>query len=331
MLLNRSLLASLFVTLAFTLAACNNTSLPNYENDETLSNEQEFTFSPDLDLASLQLTPVYIYAPRLVVRLGIFAELDNQGNPTGKRYGQATFIWTDKSAARGGSDLSGSVSIFLREVGQTNTKGLWGDYQSVLSNRDLMRQADYQGHIVKTQPSSSIKPLCVEIRDRRLDFEPSRSFELPISTSTPIIYCEPNKTETKADMQFTSAINLATQVPTGMPALMSPRVMNAGPRPAKDVYVTFKVNNIMRFVEDGSGLFECSSRPLEDVIYTEEVTCYAQRFPVGVWTLPLVFERTNAPWFMIPITGSLQASITTQSLESNYDNNSANFSATFSE
>jgi hypothetical protein len=321
--MQRLVLTSLFTLVIFLVAACSNQRSPTQPEPDNQ------TFS-DPDLMNLQLASTFIRTPRLVVQLSIQNEVDSQGNPTGKRYGQAAFFWTDKSAARGGSDLSGSVGVLLREAGQPRNSWAFGD-RAVLSNLDLLKQADYLGHIVKTNSTTSTKPLCIEILNSWLSIEPDASFMTPLPSRTPIVYCEANLAETKTDLQFTSALNFGVKVAEGMPAILSPLIMNTGPRPAKDVYVKFKVNDIMRFVEEKSGLFECSSRALEDKYYREEVSCYARYFPVGVRTLPLVFERTPSsnPFVMLPITGSLQGAITTSSTETNYTNNSAGFSAIF--
>jgi hypothetical protein len=316
----------LFVFL-FILSACN--TVEPIQN-KAIDDETEFVFSTD-GLGTTLLTPTTTRNPRLVVRLNILKALDSLGNPNGKRYGQATFVWTDKSAAKGGSDLNGSARVVLREAGQT-VSSFEGQYGSITSNLELIRQAGYQGHIIKSSTTTSLKPLCIELRDVFIEFQPTNfSLQPLLSRLTPITFCQANNLETNVDMSFTSSMNLGVDVPAGERAVIKSHIMNSGVRPAQNVYATFKVNNLMTFVGDKSELFECSSRAIAETRYTEEVTCYAPRFPVGVQSVPLIFERTNAPSFMLPITGSVRATLSTTSLERDYTNNTAGFSAIFQE
>ncbi len=300
----------LFVSILL-LQSCGSTDPVTKEPTFTVD-EQEFVLTPET--SGLGTTATTAYPPRLIVRLSIKPELNTSGQPTGKRYGQATFIWTDKSAAKGGSDLEGTPRLVLREAGQS-VSYFDGQYGAIKSNLELIRQTGYQGHILKSSGSSSLKPLCIELRNIRVEFQPSvYSIQPLLDSRTPIIFCQANTLESKVDLAFTSSLNLGVNVPSGELAVLTPHIMNSGVRPAQNVYATFKVNNIMRFVADKSDWFECSSRKITDVHYSEEVSCFTSRLPVGVQSLLLVFERTNTPVFIFPITGSVRANLSTTSL-----------------
>ncbi len=309
-------------TLLFILSACN--TLEPIQN-KAIDDETEFVFSSE------GFSPTTSQKPRLIVRLSIVKELDALGNPNGKRYGQASFVWTDKSAAKGGSDLSGNARVVLHEAGQT-VSPFDGQYGSFNSNLELIRQAGYQGHIIKSTATASLKPLCIELQNILIGLTPEIfSLQPLLSSRESITFCQANNLESKVDMSFTSSMNLGVNVPSGELAVLTPHIMNSGVRLAQNVYATFKVNNLITFVGSKSAFFECSSHKITEAHYSEEVSCFASYLPVGVQGLPLVFERTNAPVFMFPITGSVSANLSSTSLENDYSNNTAGFSAIFRE
>jgi hypothetical protein len=241
----RHVFVILMALLAVTLVACNQIASPSQINDSLL--EQDFNLTSEGFIEN----GVSNNIPKLIVRLSIKPETDQYGQYTGKRYGQAAFFWTDKSPANGGSNLSGNAQVILRDAGQTSL-AFGGQFGSVLSNLELLRQPNYQGHIVKSSSTASTNPLCldlypfVEIQPTPITFQPL------LSSQTPITLCQVSKLETKTDMTFTSSMNLGVNVPLGERAVIAPTLMNTGVRPAQDVYATFKINNLMTFIDDTS-------------------------------------------------------------------------------
>jgi hypothetical protein len=125
----------LFVILGLlALSSCSQTvTTPATAN--LLIEEQEFILEPTLSDLSTSATT---HSPRLIVRLSLKPQLDVNGRATGKRYGQASFFWTDKSRSNGGSNLGGIVSIVLRDPNNPDaTAFLTHAANPIMTNIDL--------------------------------------------------------------------------------------------------------------------------------------------------------------------------------------------------
>jgi hypothetical protein len=299
------------------LTACGS-SEPVTDTPEAFSGEeQEFVLSPDT--SSLETAAISTRTPRLVVRLSIKPELDASGQPTGKRYGQAAFFWSDKGSIYNGSDLTGGVRVILRELNDPIIP--LGEVGSIVSNRILTREPEYQGHVVKTQILNSTKPLCVEVRETRLTT--SNNMYAFISNQ-PIILCQKQLQIIPTDMGLSYNSDMFHRLPLEQPSPILLNIINYGPHVSRDVYIKFTLSYELNFIEEQSSKFDCSVRSLSNPYYndtsnSEEVTCYTSSFSVGLIGLPITVKATDKEYYGL---GHISAEVSTSNTDNNIDNNS---------
>jgi hypothetical protein len=322
---------SLFV-LVLLLMACSTQPTPTLTNNELFIEEQEFILSPEVESGNLQTAS--LTAPRLVVRLSIQPELDKNGNPTGKRYGQAAFFWTDKARSRGGSNLGGTVSIMLRDANISYMDGaeVASSSAPVMTNVDLYKQLDYEDHMVKTLPVSSDSKLCIEVSSINLlstnGYFFNKSWEMTpdYDTNPSIRLCEKKSAKEGLDLRLSLIRERMTYAASGTEFALSVAVINSGSNVAENVAVSYKIPwaEKLTFIRDASALFECSATTTQtnDEGLVMNVSCYAEKMGVGVRTLPLVFSTTkDAPAYNFLL--EFYMNISTSSTETDTTNNQA--------
>jgi hypothetical protein len=326
------LFANLLVIFAFILAACNTQPIPTVTANDVLVEEQEFIVSPQT--ASLQTASTPTRAPRLVVRLSIQPELDKQGKPTGKRYGQAAFFWTDTARSKGGSNLGGTVSILLRDANNRDypTSYLIGNSAPIMSNIDLYKQLGYEDHMVKTAPITFNGPLCVEVSSLNLlstngylinqHSEFSGDYD-----STPLMrLCDSNSVKSGTDLRLYPTQGRVFNTLSGTEFPLSMAIVNNGSATAKDITVTYKIPfaEQVTFHRDSSALFECSATSTQTANegLVINISCYTEKLALGVQTLPLIFSATaDAPSYNPLI--EFYMNVSTSSPEIDMSNNTA--------
>lgn len=321
--MQRLILASLFTVLIFFLAACNNQPLLT----QTETEDQEFVLWSDPDLAGLQTASTFTRIPRLTVQLSIHNEVDSQGNPTGKRYGQAAFFWTDKARSRGGSNLGGTVSVILRDADNKDltTTILGGGNSPIMTNIDLYKQPGYEDHIVKTTAVDFSGRMCVEVWGLNLlssngySFEDEVKFDSNYDSLPVIFFCEKGsvKFNEGTDLRFVTVINnRVALIYPNKPFTLLTDIGNMGSRPAKNVYVTFEIPYYglpegLAFVKDDSETFDCSSQ--EDLgKQATVIACFTERLRAGIERLPLTFVTTpNHQSWMIDYAFNIKVATST--------------------
>jgi Domain of unknown function DUF11 len=316
-------------TISLLFSGCN-TAAP-ISKVEPIITEEEFVLEPSSD--GLQAASVSTTTPRLVVRLSIQPELDKLGNPTGKRYGQAAFFWTDKSRTNGGSNLGGIISLVLRNANNLDgSQYLTYNQNPILSNRDLYSQANYHEHIAVTSAVSDSEPLCVEVWGMSLvstngyRFYEQMEFNETLDSRPVLSLCEKKSLKTGIDLRLYRIKDRMFSVPSGAEFPFSIAVANNGSSTAKDVTVTYKIPYAekLTFVRDNSGLFECSATTTQT--NTEglvmNISCYAEKMNVVMQTLPLIFSTTkDAPAYNNLL--EFYMNISTSSPETDTTNNEA--------
>ena len=326
-------LAGLFAVLLFLLTACNTESAPINQTPVPLAEEQEFILSPEIKAGSFQAASLSTTTPRLVVRLSIQPELDKQGNPTGKRFGQAAFFWTDRARSKGGSNLGGTVGLLLRDANSSymDSAVLASSGAPIMSNVDLYKQVGYEDHIVKTAPVSFNGQVCVEVSSLNLlstnGYFINHQWTVTDDYDTvPLLrLCDRKSTKSGTDLQLRSFKERLFSVMSGTEFPLTMAVINSGSSAAKNVTVTYTIPYAMAisFVEDQSSLFACSSTTTET---TEgpamKVSCYAEKMRVGIQSLPLIFSTTKEA----PLVSGLfefYMNVSTSSTETDMTNNEA--------
>ncbi len=308
------------------LTACGS-SKPNLPNPELLiSEEQEFVLTPDSSGLEAAATA---RVPRLVVRLSIKSELDDSGQPTGQRYGQAAFFWTDISRSNGGSNLGGIVSIWLQDANTLNhTEVLGGSSAPIMSNVNLYNQTGYEDHIVKTSTISFKGPICLRVSGINListngyRFSAATSFDENFQATFPMSLCQRVSGENFTDLSLTRLHDPMVTGHQGIPFILTTGIINSGTAPANDVTVNIDVDFPLGldFVEDKSGLFDCSSQIMNNP-YKMRITCHTSQLAIGLQSLPLIF-KTNPDYQTWNFLYEVFTNISTANPESNLENNS---------
>jgi hypothetical protein len=332
--MKNTVLASLFATLIFLLGACSTEPVPTNTLEIPLAEEQEFILTPEVETGNLQAASLSATTPRLVVRLSIQPELDKQGNPTGKRYGQAAFFWTDKARSRGGSNLGGTVSIMLRDANDpfVGSAHLSFGAAPIMSNVDLYKQPGYEDHIVKTSATSFAGKVCVEVSSIYLlstngyFFRGSGEMTEDYDTKPILSLCEKGSLKSGVDLRLYSLKERMFSVNSGEEFPFTMLVANNGSSPARDVTVSYKIPYAeqLTFIRDESALFDCQATTQasldEGLIMT--VTCRADQVGVGAKGLPLIFS-TASDADVYTMLLEFYMGITTSSAETDTTNNTA--------
>jgi hypothetical protein len=297
-------LISLLTTFFLFLTACSSSPIPASEPNNSLVEEQEFILSPEVESGSLQATSLSTRPPRLVVRLSIQPELDSKGTPTGKRYGQAAFFWTDKSRSNGGSNLGGILSLVLRNANNLDSsQHLTYNQAPVMSNRDLYTQLNYREHIAVTSAVSDSEPLCVEVWGMSLvstsgyRFYEQMEFSETLDSKPVLSLCEQKSLKTGIDVRLYRVKDRMFSAQSGTEFTFSMAIANNGSNPAKDVRISYKIPwaEKLTFLRDDSSVFDCSATTTQtnDEGLVMNSSCYAEKVGVGMRTLPLVFSTTK--------------------------------------
>lgn len=332
--MKNAFLASLLTALFLFLTACGTNPTHTIEADISLVEEQEFILSPDVESGNLQTASLSTPTPRLVVRLSIQPELDSQGKPTGKRYGQAAFFWTDKARSRGGSNLGGTITVFLRDANDPFLGTASSTYNAgpIMSNIDLYKQPGYEDHMVKTLPIEFDGKLCVEVSSINLIstngyfFRGSWEMTDDYDTKPILSLCERKSLKAGVDLRLYSMKERMFSVSSGVEFLFTMLVANNGSSPAENVTVTYKIPYAeqLTFVRDDSALFDCSAatEPSSSEGLVMNVTCHADKIGIGARGLPLIFYTPKDASINTMLL-ELYMNISTSSSETDTTNNGA--------
>ena len=200
--------AILFTSLLL-LTSCGNSTPQNQDNLRI--EEQEFVLTPE---SSGLETAAASRIPRLVVRLSIKPELNANGQPTGKRYGQAAFFWTDKSRSNGGSNLGGTASIALRDANNLNvTESVIHNTGPIMTKIDLYTETGYEDHLIKTFPINHKGPLCIEVWSLNLvstnvhELYGQMSFTENYDSKPVLAFCQSNTTKTGTELRLVNILD----------------------------------------------------------------------------------------------------------------------------
>jgi hypothetical protein len=316
--------AILFTSLLLLTSCGNSTPLPQHQADFDFE-EQEFVLTPE---ASSLETAAVSRIPRLVVRLSIKPELGANGQPTGKRYGQAAIFWTDKSRSNGGSNLGGIASIIIRDANNLNaTEMLSYNIGPVMSNIDLFNQTGYEDHLIKTSPISFNGSMCIEVWGLHLvstngyRFEHQMTFTETYDSNPVLSLCQSNSTKTGTELRLVNIKDVMLYADAGKTVTLPLGIINAGPRPAENVIISLSIADIATpLVSEQSGLFNCTTLSKPEISGVQ-ITCTALRPITGFNTLPITIDATH-PYDQPGNVYLIESSISTSTPEYDISNNS---------
>ncbi len=321
--MNYIIYALIFTSLLL-LTACGSSTPITSTPDSFITEEQEFVLTPET--SDLE-TAASIRTPRLVVRLSIKPELDSSGQPTGKRYGQAAFFWTDKSRSNGGSNLGGLGSVALRDANNLNaTEFLSHSRSPVMTNIDLYSQPVYEDHLIKTSPVIFKGALCIEVWDIDLvstngyKFSSQMTFTEQYDSKPVLSLCQLNPTKTGSELRLVNIKDTLVMTDSGKAVTLPIGIVNSGPRPAENVVISFDIADIgTPEVTDQSGLFDCISISKPEIVGIQ-ISCTALRPVTGLNTLPITFDAAS-PYDLSGSVYLVEGHITTSSIDSDLSNN----------
>ncbi len=263
------------------LGACSQPAQPQDNTDIS-----EFEFVPDgLSLSSTT-------APRMVVRLGMYKD-----SVTNLRSGKVVVAWSDQGD---GNNLTGTISLKLRQVGSTTTLAEL--------NNAAIDSAYLAPTIVQTDGTSQKGPLCVEVTAWDLSAG-AYTFN---TQSLPLVFCGSNTTETGSDLAVSLDANSET---SGVLTRTFPFVIatqNLGKQRASDVVVTVTLPTELEFVSEDSIAYDCTATT------ATVISCALNRvMPVSRWGLPLMLKGNT-----VTAGADVSVAITTTSTDPNPANNS---------
>jgi uncharacterized repeat protein (TIGR01451 family) len=270
---------SLLLTLL--LAACSKVAAPVTNTDIS-----EFEFAPDgLSLSSSA-------APRMVVRLGMYKD-----SATNQRSGKVVVAWSDQGD---GNNLTGTISLKLRQVGSTTTLAEL--------NNAAVDSAYLSPTIVQTTGTSQRGPLCVEVTAWDLSAGPY-TFN---TQSLPLVFCGSNTTETGSDVAVSLDANSKTSVVLTRTFPFVIATQNLGKQRANDVVVTVTLPTELEFVSEDSLAYDCTATT------ATEIRCArTTAMPVSRWGLPLILKGNT-----VTAGADVSVAISTTSTDPSTSNNS---------